>query len=262
MLTFGYYAPGADDLARVQFFDDFEGYAWSFPRTDHLSLGICGKAGKSKAPELRDRLGGFMKQFGYAQSKRAAEGLSVFSHLLPALSHESWHNLRLTGPGWALVGDAAGLVDPVTGEGIYFAMRSGELLAESLLAGTPEDYPERVWQDFGRKLALGASLGHFFYHEDFLGQPPTTRFIQLAARSTGFMNLLQSFIDGSQSYSGLTARLYKTVGQALVEIATASIRNQLSPARAVERRKNSGEAWPREHEERAEQGAPRLCSPN
>ena len=260
MLTFGYYAPGADDLARVQFFDDFEGYAWSFPRTDHLSLGICGKAGKCKAAELRDRLGGFMKQFGYAQSKRAAEGLSVFSHLLPALSHESWHNLRLTGPGWALVGDAAGLVDPVTGEGIYFAMRSGELLAESLLAGTPEAYPERVWQDFGRKLALGASLGHFFYHEDFLGQPPTTRFIQLAARSTGFMNLLQSFIDGSQSYSGLTARLYKTVGQALVEIATASIRNQLSPARAVERRKNSGEAWPREHEERAEQGAPHLCA--
>jgi flavin-dependent dehydrogenase len=254
MLTFGYYAPGADDLARVQFFDDFEGYAWSFPRTDHLSLGICGKAGKSKTPELRDRLREFMKQFGYAQSTRAAEGLSVFSHLLPALSHESWHNLRLSGPGWALVGDAAGLVDPVTGEGIYFAMRSGELLAESLLAGTPEEYPERVWQDFGRKLALGARLGHFFYHEDFLGQAPTTRFIQLAARSTGFMNLLQSFIDGSQSYSGLTARLYKTVGQALVEIATASIRNQLSPARATEQRKNSDEVWPREHQEPSEQG--------
>jgi flavin-dependent dehydrogenase len=71
MLTFGYYAPGAGELARVQFFDDFEGYAWSFPRTDHLSLGICGKAGKSKTPELRDRLREFMKQFGYAQNTRA-----------------------------------------------------------------------------------------------------------------------------------------------------------------------------------------------
>ena len=32
MLTFGYYVPGRDDLLRVQFFEDFEGYAWAFPR--------------------------------------------------------------------------------------------------------------------------------------------------------------------------------------------------------------------------------------
>jgi hypothetical protein len=150
--------------------------------------------------------------------------MSVFSHLLPALSHESC-NLRLGGPGWALV-VMRQVTDPVTGEeSICNAI--GRTPGGITSRGRPEEYPERVWQDFGRKLALGARLGHFFYHEDFLGQAPTTRFIQLAARSTGFMNLLQSFIDGSQSYSGLAARLYKTFGQALVEIATASIRNQL-----------------------------------
>src|SRR5208337_843840 len=46
MLTFGYYVPGRDDLLRVQFFENFEGYAWAFPRTDHLSVGICGKIGE------------------------------------------------------------------------------------------------------------------------------------------------------------------------------------------------------------------------
>jgi len=213
MLTFGYYAPACDTLLRVQFFEDFEGYAWSFPRSDHLSLGICGKARETTMPELRRRLHGFASRFGYAY-----EGAPVFSHLLPALTTESWGNLRLAGDGWALVGDAAGLVDPVTGEGIYFAMRSGELLAEALLAGAPRTYAERVWRDFGRRLALGSRLSHLFYHDDFLGAPSTTRLVQFAARSRSFMALLEDLIDGSQTYAGLAGRLYRSFGRLLLEI--------------------------------------------
>ena len=130
MLTLGYYVPGADGLARVQFFENFEGYAWAFPRPDHRSIGICAKIGESRMAGLRERLHAFMRKFGYA-----VESATVYSHLLPSLTVESWSNLRLLGQGWALVGDAAGLVDPVTGEGIYYAMRSGELLADVLLAG-------------------------------------------------------------------------------------------------------------------------------
>ena len=213
MLTFGYYVPARDTLLRVQFFEDFEGYAWSFPRPDHLSLGICGKMRKTTMPELRRCLHRFASQFGYDY-----DGAPVFSHLLPALSTASWGDLRLSGGDWALAGDAAGLVDPVTGEGIYFAMRSGELLAEALLADAPETYEERVWRDFGRRLALGSRLAHLFYHDDFLGAPSTTRLVQLAARSRSFMVLLEDLIDGSQSYAGLASRLYKNLGGSLLEI--------------------------------------------
>lgn len=216
MLTFGYYAPGSDSLLRVQFFEDFEGYAWSFPRPDHLSLGICGKVGEASMTDLKERLHSFMRRFGYVTD---GERSPVFSHLLPALSVESWNNLNLTGPGWALAGDAAGLVDPVTGEGIYFAMRSGELLAEALLEGDPQAYPGRVWRDFGRKLALGARAARFFYHETFLGGGSTTRLVQFARRSPAFQNLLRDLIDGSQSYPGLATRLYKTLARSAVEIA-------------------------------------------
>ncbi len=224
MLTFGYYAPGADDLLRVQFFEDFEGYAWAFPRPDHLSLGICGKVGESDMRGLRARLHSFSEQHGYSEqgcvkgSGDAAGPAAVFSHLLPALSVESWHNLRMAGPGWALAGDAAGLVDPVTGEGIYFAMRSGELLANSLIEGAPESYPERVWQDFGSKLALGARLARFFYREEFLGEHPSTRLIEFSARSRTFRNLLEDLLEGSQSYPGLAARLYWSLGVSLAEV--------------------------------------------
>ncbi len=231
MLTFGYYAPGVDNLLRIQFFEDFEGYAWAFPRPDHLSLGICGKVGESRMPALRERLHGFMNRFGYPSRGEAAprptEAAPVFSHLLPALSVESWSNMRLAGQGWALAGDAAGLVDPVTGEGIYFAMRSGEMLAEALLEASPDTYPARVWRDFGRKLALGARLSRYFYHEDFLGKPSTTRLVEFSSRSETFMELLQDLLEGSQSYSGLAARLYRTLGTSLGEMMATSARRGL-----------------------------------
>jgi flavin-dependent dehydrogenase len=226
MLTFGYYAPAVDRLLRVQFFEGFEGYAWSFPRTDHLDLGICGKVGESDMAGLRERLRSFINRFGYQ-----AESGAIFGHLLPALTVESWNVLRISGNGWALAGDAAGLVDPVTGEGIYFAMRSGELLAETLLDGEPEAYPERVWQDFGKRLAFGARLSRYFYHEDFLGKPSTTRFVEFSARSQTFQGLLQDLLDGSQSYDGLGGRLYRTLGKTLWDIAISGIQEQLSVVR-------------------------------
>lgn len=225
MLTFGYYAPGASDLLRVQFFEDFEGYAWAFPRPDHLSLGICGKAGESDMRGLQERLHGFIRQHGYAEESRRAP---VFSHLLPALSTESWYNLRLSGPGWALAGDAAGLVDPVTGEGIYFAMRSGELLADALLDDAAESYPERVWRDFGKTLALGARMARFFYRDDFWGEHPSTRLVEFSARSRSFRELCEDLITGSQSYPGLAMRMYRTLAVSLGELALSSLSREWS----------------------------------
>ncbi len=210
MLTFGYYVPGRDDLLRVQFFEDFEGYAWAFPRPAHLSVGICGKVGEDRMAGLRERLHGFMRRFGYS-----CEGARIYSHLLPALSMDTWAGLRLAGPGWALAGDAGGLVDPVTGEGIYYAMRSGELLAQSLLEGLPELYPERVHEEFGKSLALGARLAHTFYYGEFLGGAVPTRMVEFGARSPRCLEVIQDMIEGSESYLKLAAKFY-------VGLATAS----------------------------------------
>lgn len=223
MLTFGYYASGDGDLVRLQFFEDFEGYAWAFPRPDHLSLGICGKVGESDMHGLQARLHGFIRQHGYGEESMRAP---VFSHLLPALSMESWYNLRLTGSGWALAGDAAGLVDPVTGEGIYFAMRSGELLADALLEGAPDSYPERVWRDFGKMLALGARMARFFYRDDFWGEHPSTRLVEFSARSRAFRELFEDLIEGSQSYPGLAVRMYRTLAVSLGELVLDSLRRE------------------------------------
>jgi flavin-dependent dehydrogenase len=212
MLTFGYYLPGVADLLRVQFYEEFEGYAWAFPRLDHVSVGICGKAGAESMAAIRQRLGAFMQKFDYAPDPGR-----IFSHLLPSLSVESWGSLRLVGPRWALVGDAAGLADPITGEGIYYAMRSGELLGQALLEGFPELYPERVRNEFGRSMALGARLARMFYRGEFLGAGITTRMIEFGAHSRKFLALMQDLIEGSQSYLGLMTRLHMGLARALLE---------------------------------------------
>jgi flavin-dependent dehydrogenase len=222
MLTFGYFVPGPDDLLRVQFFEKFEGYAWSFPRPDHLSVGICGKVGEESMAGLRERLHGFMRRFGYP-----LERANLYSHLLPALSVDTWSGLRLGGPGWALAGDAGGLVDPVTGEGIYYAMRSGELLAQSLLEGLPELYPARVKEEFGKALALGARLARTFYYGEFLGAAVPTRMVGFGARSQRFLGVIQDMLEGSRSYLGLAAKLYLGLATALWDIGIDPLRQML-----------------------------------
>lgn len=229
MLTFGYYVPGQDERLRVAFFDDFEGYAWAFPRTDHLSIGVCGRVGDSGMPELRARLQGFVNRFGYR-----IDGAPVYAHLLPALTAESWSNLRLAGPQWALAGDIAGLVDPVTGEGVYYAMRSGELLAESLLEGSPASYPQRIWQDFGSELVCAARLRALFYRTDFLGSPISAHMIRFSSRSQAVLGLLQDLIEGTQAYSNLPTRIYGRVAASLVEIAANSLGAKLPYPRSAE----------------------------
>jgi flavin-dependent dehydrogenase len=219
MLTFGYYLPVACDKLRVQFYEKFEGYAWAFPRPDHVSVGICGKIGDQSMPALRERLSCFMQKFGYAPDPQR-----IFSHLLPSLSVESWGSLQLTGPGWALVGDAAGLVDPITGEGIYYAMRSGDLLAEALLEGFPEVYAERVRNEFGRALALGARLAPMFYRGEFLGGGVTTRMIEFGTHSRKFLEVIQDLVEGSQSYLGLIARLHVGLARTLLEMGVGRLR--------------------------------------
>ncbi len=219
MLTYGYYLPPSSNVLRVQFYEDFEGYAWAFPRTDHVSVGICGKIGQDSMPALRNRLADFMRNYGYSPDPRR-----IFSHLLPSLSAESWGNLRLAGERWAIAGDAAGLVDPVTGEGIYYAMRSGHLLAEALLEESPAAYPEKVRNEFGKALALGARLARTFYHGEFLGSGVTTRMIEFGAHSQKFLEIIQDLVEGSKSFPGLAARLYSALARTLVETGMSKLR--------------------------------------
>ncbi len=100
-------------------------YGWLFPKGDRVSVGI-GTHLENRA-EL-DRLLGRMKEM-HADVLEGGETVRRNGALIPAGQYPQ-HGFGRT----MLVGDAGGFVLPACGEGIYFAMRSGELAAETIAA--------------------------------------------------------------------------------------------------------------------------------
>jgi flavin-dependent dehydrogenase len=115
-------------------------------------------------------------------------------------------------------------VDPVTGEGIYYAMRSGEILAGALAEGNAAAYPALIRAAFRDELEHAAKLAHRFYNGKFLGGAVTTRMIGFARHSETFRRTLADIFAGSQSYHTLKARLWSQLGITLAESAGSFLR--------------------------------------
>jgi flavin-dependent dehydrogenase len=211
--TFGYYVPVESDVLKIKFLPGFPGYLWSFPRPGHLSVGICGKLDEISSGTLRRHLEEYVDEEGLSR-----EGASVFSHLLPSPRAATVRNRPVLGPSWALAGDAAATVDSITGEGIFYALRSGELLGECLAAGRPEEYPKRLRSEFGAELERAAKLAPRFYSESFLGGAVPTRTVEFARRSPTFRRLLAGIFSGTQDYRTLPLRLWAQLPLSLAEI--------------------------------------------
>jgi len=173
-----------------------------------------GKPGLEAAARLKQRLHGYIEERGLRLA-----GATFYSHLLPSLSARTLRTQRLAGDGWAAVGDAAGLVDAITGEGLYYALRSADLFSACYLAGRPAEYSRRLRADCGFELEIAAHLSCRFYHGKFLGAPITTRMVQLARHSPRFRSLMQDLFAGSQGYLGLKDRLFAGLSASLREMA-------------------------------------------
>jgi len=212
MVTAGYYIRGQSHVMQIQFLHDLHGYIWIFPRADHFSAGICGKMHSRSTAEFR-------KLLEQALEKQGLEyrGAQFYSHVLPSPRLETLRDTPVDGDGWAMIGDAAGFVDPITGEGLYYAMRSAELLARALLADQPESYPELLREDFLPELELAAKMADRFYTGRWMGDTVLERTIQFTASSSSFRLLMSDMFAGTQSYRDLRWRLYRTLPRMLAE---------------------------------------------
>jgi flavin-dependent dehydrogenase len=225
-MTLGYFVPAQAEGISVKFLQHFEGYLWSFPRCDHLSVGICGSMAKHTSHELRRHLHAFM-----ADEKIPREGARFYSHVLPSPQQQTLSARRVVGRNWALVGDAAAWVDPITGEGLYYALRSGELLAECLLARKPEEYAARIRKAFSTDLEFATRIARRFYRGRFLGGAVATRMIQFIERSPTFRALMADLFAGSQNYCSLKRRLWAQCGTTLTEVLGSLMKSQPSLAK-------------------------------
>ena len=120
-------------------------YAWVFPKGDTLTVGVI--AAKGRPAETRAYLADYLR-------RRGLEGQRVL--------HDSGHLTRCRTPDSPLaagrvlaVGDAAGLLEPWTREGISFALRSGRLAGETAAASLDDDAASLR---AAHEAALGAEL--------------------------------------------------------------------------------------------------------
>lgn len=145
-----------------------KGYGWIFPKQQGLSLGVGEFIKGTKRPKqsFRDFIG----------LEPTLAGLKVPAPLgypLPiahaSRSRHTWHGRLVCGRAM-LVGDAGHLVDPLLGEGIYYAVRSGQLAAKSVsdMLGNPvqhqlSDYETWVDTEFGPEFRVAGRLGKVIY---------------------------------------------------------------------------------------------------
>jgi flavin-dependent dehydrogenase len=217
-MTQGYFVPQTSEEIIIKFLPDFEGYIWSFPRADHLSLGICGSMASHTSNELRSHL----REFAAAE-QIDTENARFYSHVLPSPKERTLSDRAVVGRAWALCGDAAAWVDPLTGEGLFYAMRSGEILGRSIAEGCPEKYPARVRASFSLELEFAARIVRRFYRGSFLGTAVTTRMVQFLQRNAVFRQLLSDLFCGTQDYTTLKQRVLNHLGGTLSQFVSSVI---------------------------------------
>ena len=234
-VAFGYRAPlpdSGDAATVVAFLPNWVGYAWAFPRLDHVSFGIATTQDAFDHESLDELLWQFMEsyydvaqvgnlrgrmrlwkkrntQINNLHHRNLRHTAERYAARIPGLAPRTWDTRKACGENWALLGDAAGFADPVTGEGIYYALRSAELFAEAYLAKRPLDY-EKLWrQDFGGELKRASQMRRRFYG-NFWGAPLTDRMIEFARGHRGIRKVLGQLVAGDQGYVDLKKKLARS----------------------------------------------------
>ncbi len=173
------------------------GYLWVFPKADHLSVGIG--VMRPQRRELKETLDRVMGDLGIRLDE-----VQLHGHPLPV--HQRREKIA-TGRAM-LVGDAAGLVDSFTGEGIRLAIKSGRLAAEAIVQGAPERYQSWVQRDIGRSQRLGFGIARLFYGFPRAAWPlairnpfATRAFVQLMSDRFTYRQILATLIGTLPAYA-------------------------------------------------------------
>jgi flavin-dependent dehydrogenase len=165
----------------------------------------------------------------------AKDGATFYSHLLPCLDTPAWKRNRVSGDGWLATGDAAGLVDPITGEGLYYAVRSADLATKAILAESIDlagaAYRKLLRRDFMADLELGSRLARRVFLGQFMCGSVPARMVQFARRSPRFSAIIQDLFAGRQPYMGLKRRLLQNLNGSLYDIGMSLGFSRLVPRR-------------------------------
>ena len=169
-----------DEIAQKAFrhrFDfDFgvidQGYGWVFPKRNHLSAGMLTR--KPKAVTIRHDLHRYLERKGLARARVKTLKL----HPIPFAPRAVNGFANAKG---LVVGDATGMVDPITGEGLYYAFLTSHLAAAAIRARFENHvelsaYNRVLRRRVGREVGYAGLLAALLYRLPWLSYPLLSRF--------------------------------------------------------------------------------------
>ncbi len=173
------------------------GYGWVFAKGEHLSVGVGAFLPRARR-DVRVSLARFLASHpGLGQGRV----LRQRGHVIPLVGQRP---TRWRGPV-VLAGDAAGLADPLTGEGISYALASGRRAGVAVLDALQEEPDALAHYDRFLRRTLGADLRYARYFAEVAYRYPGPLLRALGAYP-GLQDVAAGAIGGALSYRTLLTR--------------------------------------------------------
>lgn len=204
-ITFGYFASGMEKEDSIIKYLKNAFYIWIFPRKDHSSIGIGSELRYSK--NLKDILDNFISE--YCPHVKI---LSKFSAIIPLIKDPNFYKIPCAGENWILIGDAAGHVDPITGEGILYAMWGAGLAAKTIINHNIQEFDILWRKEYGYDLIEGCKMKDTFYNPTMIELS-----VILASRSKTFSSLLYDITTSEEDYKTFNSRMMREFPKSLIE---------------------------------------------
>lgn len=204
--------PGGD--LQVSFGAVKGGYGWSFPKRHSTTVGVGGPV--APTPDMRPGLDRYLSDCGIPSAACTIKG-----HFLPVGDFRA-----VPGQGAVLLaGDAAGLVDPVTGEGIAHAMQSGQFAALSAVEALASDAPATALDlyrarllDMHRGLRMARQIRHVIY-----ARPLQASFARSFRNSTVLKGMYLDVLAGRAEYPALFRAVLRRTPRLILRAARQTI---------------------------------------
>ncbi len=199
------------------------GYGWVFPKKEWLSIGIGGMFAENKKINPRSYLNDFLKGLGYVPKGKVER---IKGHLLPSFYDERQSVAR---GRILLVGDAAHLMDPLQGEGIYYAIHSGRLAAEAIVESEekgidPSDvYQKSIHLHISQNLKWALSFSRFAFKFTKLAYQALKHYPELS-------QLYLQVLEGRESYQGFVIRVKERIKDLMKGKLSEKIRRAMAKA--------------------------------
>jgi flavin-dependent dehydrogenase len=205
-----------DNLSKMQFLDERRGYMWKVNRGSYNSVGIIDSL--SCASKLKADLDKFLHNL-----KPGTRPILRLNALVPRASSSDFFLSSCAGKNWLLIGDAAGHVHPLTGEGVLYALWSAELASQAVYAGDTRLYDSLWREEYGNELVKAVVAQKMLYSRNTLDT-----MLWFSARSPTLSSIVFTLLSGDTTPNSAWVRTLLNTPRIGLETFVSGVRTAFS----------------------------------